>query len=139
MNFMERWIARLTGHPDPGDLLAEWNREYAAELKAARESTPALPKAEVEPFVKTPRCLKCGNAGVFTAYFAGVHKGCAHLYMDDPKPEMEQMIWGRPAPRVVVARERLREAAVEHLDRRCMNCGYGWTTATAPARGAKGG
>lgn len=125
--FMERWRARLRNDPKPLD-------SYDAELKAARADTPHLPKVKVDPFTKHPVCPKCGSAGITTTFFAGVHTDCPHLYMFDPTPAHELLIWGLPAPRVVVARERGREAAVEHLDRRCCNCVYGWVTAIRPPR-----
>jgi hypothetical protein len=127
---MDRWIKRLSGESPGANAYRDWLAEYDTELKAARAATPALPKVEVEPFSRKPKCPKCGKRGIGTEYHEGVHPDCPHLYMSDPKHPYEMQIYGQPAPRVVVARERQREAAVEHLDRRCWNCLYGWTEAT---------
>ena len=94
-------------------------KAIAVELREQWGPLPALPAHEEHPI-----CPKCGSLAVTVEYHGvGGHAECVDS-------DYHRQGWLRydDSPKIKAASLVRAERAVEHMDRKCVNCGFGWAT-----------
>jgi len=127
-------LRRLLGRseedlPTP-EKVAEVRKTFDEKLAEALERHPAmLPVSGLSPVTghEAP-CPRCGSRATTINFMPGAHEGCPDERMRsvrNPFAMLFEVDYDN-----IATNQRINEAAVQHHDRGCHNCGFGWVEAT---------
>jgi ribosomal protein S27AE len=113
---------------EPERRYSDWPTEVMIEAAAQYVRDRLGPLVlNLPPHDDRPACPKCGNLAVTIDYHSqGGHERCSDGRFNTMRLGFGWMTTPKAED---LGRERvIAERKIEHMDRKCQNCGYGWVT-----------